>query len=332
MKIGKPARTALQIHKAHLSKLPNVVGVGVGKKVVGGKQTKEDAVIVFVKKKKPLEQLKTNEVVPRMVGTTPTDVIETGEIVAWQDPTFKYRPAFGGISIGHYRVTAGTLGSAVIDRSTRRIGILSNNHVLANSNDASAGDPILQPGVADGGGSDDSLAELERFVPIAMTSIPCPIVSAFCMVVNGLLGLFGRSTRIVPETASPLALNTVDCALAIPFSEQDLLNEILVIGKPKVPVVGEVGMEVQKFGRTTHYTKDAIIAIEATTQVNYGVGMASFEHQIVAGPMSAGGDSGSLVLDMEGNPVGLLFAGSDRVTIINEIQRVMDALDVEFIE
>jgi len=91
-------------------------------------------------------------------------------------------------------------------------------------------------------------------------------------------------------------------------------------------------LEVQKFGRTTRYTKDKVIAIDTTVKVNYGGPIAVFEHQIVAGPMSAGGDSGSLVLDMDNRPVGLLFAGSKDVTIMNEIRRVMDALEIEFLE
>ncbi len=45
--------------------------------------------------------------------------------------------------------------------------MLSNNHVLANSNDATAGDAILQPGPADGGRlGPDTIAVLERFCPI----------------------------------------------------------------------------------------------------------------------------------------------------------------------
>ena len=48
----------------------------------------------------------------------------------------------------------------------------------------------------------------------------------------------------------------------------------------------------------------------------------------MAGAMSAGGDSGSAVLDGSGRVVGLLFAGSESTTIINRIQNVMEALSV----
>jgi hypothetical protein len=47
--------------------------------------------------------------------------------------------------------------------------------------------------------------------------------------------------------------------------------------------------------------------------------------------MSQGGDSGSAVLDMDLCVVGLLFAGSDLATLINPIQAVLSALDVEVV-
>jgi hypothetical protein len=55
--------------------------------------------------------------------------------------------------------------------------------------------------------------------------------------------------------------------------------------------------------------------------------MAIFTDQLMAGAMSAGGDSGSLVVS--GNlVVGLLFAGSEKTTVINRVQNVMSALNV----
>ena len=53
--------------------------------------------------------------------------------------------------------------------------------------------------------------------------------------------------------------------------------------------------------------------------------------QIICGPMSAGGDSGSVVYDAGGNAIGLLFAGSDTVTILNRIEDVFTALEIESI-
>ena len=60
-------------------------------------------------------------------------------------------PIQPGLSVGHHNVSAGTLGAMVFDRETGKPGILSNWHVLVGSSAAKPGDPILQPGRADGG-------------------------------------------------------------------------------------------------------------------------------------------------------------------------------------
>jgi len=59
--------------------------------------------------------------------------------------------------------------------------------------------------------------------------------------------------------------------------------------------------------------------------------VARFRDQILTTPMSAGGDSGSLVADRENLAVGLLFAGSPMVTILNQIQHVRSLLRVEIV-
>ncbi|HAY84169.1 MAG TPA: hypothetical protein DCY42_04365 [Chloroflexi bacterium] len=66
--------------------------------------------------------------------------------------------------------------------------------------------------------------------------------------------------------------------------------------------------------------------------MSYGTGRtARFEGQLVAGAMSQGGDSGSLVLEgSSNNAVGLLFAGSNSTTIFSPIQAVLSILNVEF--
>src|SRR5206468_1580154 len=72
----------------------------------------------------------------------------TGMLVAFSDPTKRQRPAPLGFSVGHPAITAGSIGARVVDGS-RTVYVLSNNHVLANSNDASIGDATLQPGPYD---------------------------------------------------------------------------------------------------------------------------------------------------------------------------------------
>jgi hypothetical protein len=93
-----------------------------------------------------------------------------------------------------------------------------------------------------------------------------------------------------------------------------------------------VGDKVRKSGRTTEYTEGEIIVQGATVKVQYGGGkVATFEDQFVTGPISKGGDSGSLIVKRD-EPValGLLFAGSDQVTICNNIYHVLTELNVAF--
>jgi len=89
-------------------------------------------------------------------------------------------------------------------------------------------------------------------------------------------------------------------------------------------------MRVVKSGRTTGFTTGVIEQVDVTVDVGYGAGrVARFTDQVMAGAMSQGGDSGSAVLDEEHRIVGLLFAGSENTTVINRIEHVLAALEIE---
>lgn len=342
-----------QVHKKHcydLLKKPNVVSVGIGYKHVKGKDTKQKCIVVGVSKKLPVAALSVENTVPATIDAVDTDVVQMGVITAHPkkikkrkgkgrakalvvDPTQKFRPAPPGCSAGHFLITAGTCGLIVKKNGIRHI--LSNNHVFANSNAAQIGDDIYQPGPHDGGTSADKIGVLADFVPIdfgaggGLPPIPgCPIAKAIAMIANFCAKLLGRRSRLVAVTPST-GPNTTDCAIALPDNDADIINEIIQIGAPLGVALGTLGMPIQKFGRTTSYTTDTITQTNAVIQVQYGPGqIATFENQFVAGPMSAGGDSGSSILDMNNNVVGLLFAGSDTTTIFNPIQDVFTQLGV----
>ncbi|MEV6908191.1 hypothetical protein [Amycolatopsis sp. NPDC051071] len=99
----------------------------------------------------------------------------------------------------------------------------------------------------------------------------------------------------------------------------DLDRRIFWVGDLKsTNVAPGVGTIVQKTGRTTNWTTGRITNINATVDVNYGGGrVARFAQQLLTTDMSADGDSGSLVADLNENAAGLLFAGSPVVTVIN---------------
>jgi hypothetical protein len=321
---------AQQQHEDSVLALQNVVGISLGHKVKKDVETEEPVISVLVNHKLDPGLLSKDDLVPRKLNDFNTDVVEVGEIFAGdagpldadtdsdtQDTASAFsstlncriRPAMGGFSVGHYKITAGTIGTCCYDLSPfpgipPKYYILSNNHVLANSNDANIGDPILQPGPYDGGTYPcDLIARLTRYVPIKFISgdkKPC---------------------------------NYVDAAIA-EGNFRDLNREIYWIGYVnrlyEAPKVGDI---VQKTGRTTGFTTGKITNINATVLVNYGGGkVAKFCRQIITGRMSAGGDSGSLVTNRDEGAVGLLFAGSSTRTIVNNILYVQALLGIRITE
>ena len=245
------------------------------------------------------------------VDEVPLTVVVTGIIDA-QPHRFRIRPAPGGVSAAHFAVTAGTIGCLATGRSgdrRQRLLLLSNNHVLANSNNARYGDCIAQPGPFDGGRCPaDRIAILERFVPIDFSGAP----------------------------------NFVDCGTG--WCWPNLVRRELVFlsgGQQRffrigsVPIAPALGMAVGKSGRTTQLTSGRITGVGVTINVNYGSGrIANFRDQIAiragSGDFSAGGDSGSSVwtFDSARRPVGLLFAGGGGTTFANRMDRVLAALDI----
>jgi len=297
----------------------NVVGVGMGyvDEQPGQPSAEPAAPAINLYVVEAMSEERARRVLADQMGAeaaqdeqVPLNVLVTGEIEA-QPHRFRMRPAPGGISVGHVRITAGTLGCLARGRSgdrTRRRLILSNNHVLANSNAAGFGDSIVQPGPTDGGISPrDRIAILERFVPLDFSG----------------------------------AANLVDCATGWAWPDRVQVGQVFVrnglrrifrTGATPIPCQRE--MLVGKSGRTTQLTQGRIIDCNATIRVRYGARTALFRDQIsirgLSVPFSAGGDSGSLIWswDPRRAPVGLLFAGGGGFTFANKIQHVLDALDI----
>ncbi|MEW6207610.1 MAG: serine protease [Acidobacteriota bacterium] len=301
-------------------------GYGIARKVTAGKTLDQLAITVFVNKKLSLRRLPLSNRIPKTLRI-PSQRAHDGVlefVTDVQEARFssleyiaRERPAPSGISIGHFDITAGTLGGLVRDKETGNVVILSNNHVLANSNAASLGDPILQPGPADGGTDPaDRIATLTRFVEI----------------------LFDGSE------------NRVDCAIATPVEPNSVIWNTKDVG-PQTPLEARVLTEddlgdfVHKTGRTTEHTQGFVQALFATVTVKYDLFQkATFVDQIIVSQSPAeeafsnGGDSGSLVYDSQNRCVGLLFAGSEgsaespATTIVNPINFVLQQLNIEFLQ
>lgn len=269
-------KEAVNVKQQYLAKLlgmPNVVGIGIGFKVANGVVTGDLAITISVSKKVASAQLAGSDLVPKLLGAIKTDVIETGIFKAFQDPKQKMRPARPGVSIGHYNITAGTFGCLV--QRGGDVFILSNNHVLADSNQGKQGDAILQPGKYDGGTDADKIAELADFVPIAFDSGNGGGTQPGCLAT--LLRLFSPlpSTSGINEPGA----NHVDCALGRPLSPDLVTPEILQIGKPTGASTATLNTAVQKFGRTTGYTQGQIIQVDVTATVDYDGPTAVYQGQ-----------------------------------------------------
>jgi hypothetical protein len=312
-------------------KKANVIGVGVGRKETEGKEAEELSLKVLVQEKVAVSALASKDIIPKEIDGINTDVTAVGKIYALQNPQSRQRPAMPGISIGHYAITAGTFGAVVRDATTNERLILSNNHVLANSNSALEGDAILQPGRADGGGDpQDRIADLLRFVKINWKGGDgddnCPIAAFFESLLNMFAAMMGSSTRLKQIKAD--MVNLIDAAVAKPVNNEIIEDAILKIGTVSGTAEATIGMKVKKSGRTTGYTEGVINTLDATIEVSYGSTTAVFEQQIFANHMSDPGDSGSLIVSEDNKAVGLLFAGSSTVTVINPIDAVLSGLNI----
>ncbi len=322
-----------------LAVIDNVVGVGRGFKTVRGERTSQEAAVVLVRKKYPRGELRRSALVPKRIAGAVSDVMEVGDIRLLNERTGVHRPACPGVSIGHYKVSAGTFGALVRDRGTGEALILSNNHVLANLTNgtdgrAAGGDAVLQPALYDGGDKEAYvIGHLHRFVPLhGQTILPvCLVARTFEALINRIIGAFRPQYRVQVWRDNE-APNMVDCAVAKPVTADMVAADVLEVGPVKGVKEAELGMTIKKSGRSSGLTSGIILATDVTLRVemNYGE-YGVFAGQLLAGPMSMPGDSGSLVLSEDNHAVGLLFAGSEQATMFTPIDRVLEALDVSLL-
>ncbi len=290
---------------------PEVVGTGTGLGDNG-----ELAVVVYTMSPVPqkgaftsatLENVPALDAIPQTIDGLPVKVKVTGKFVIHADPTARFaRPVPIGVSTGHPDITAGTIGCRVRD-GQENVYALSNNHIYANSNDASIGDNALQPGPSDGGQDpEDAIGTLYDYEPIKFDGSNNYMDAAIAVTSTGNVG-----------TSTPSGDG---------------------YGTPNSTIVDAyLGQPVQKYGRTTGWTQGEVAELNVTVTVCYEgfiwcTKSATFADQIsiTPGEFSGGGDSGSLIVtdDSNKNPVGLLFAGSSDRTIANPIGYVLNRFNV----
>src|SRR5437870_6478092 len=198
--------------------------------------------------------------------------------------------------IGKSFCCSGTLGSLVKDSSGVPY-ILSNNHILADTDQATPGENISQPGLVDNN----------------------------CQ----------PATTVAHFTVAPHLGTNVDAAIAqLVTGTMDSGGSILDIGQPSTSTAAaSVNQSVAKSGRTTGLTCGSVQSVSTSVKVQYQKGCnqgkkftITYTNQVVVGGsgFSAGGDSGSLIVTQTAaHPTALLFAGSSTTTIGNPIGQVL---------
>lgn len=291
--------------------LPHTEIIGIATEV-GTKG--QESILVLSRTRVEDWPVQKRDVVPERAGGYPVKVLFTGEIYAPRassettvaNGAMEFaRPVPIGVSTSLAFGATGTISARVIDGD--RVFALSNNHVFAKSNSGLSGDAVLQPSSLDGG----QLAQHE----------------------------IGRMTAFHPIVFGGECVNTIDAAIA--STDTSLLDNRTPLGgygiPQSIPMAAAPGMSVQKYGRTSGLTEGEVVAINATVEVNYGpAGIACFTDQVIVTPgsFSRGGDSGSLVVSRSPNknndvrPVGLLFAGSETISVANDIALVLSAFGV----
>ncbi|HXL22053.1 MAG TPA: hypothetical protein VOA78_06290 [Candidatus Dormibacteraeota bacterium] len=208
----------------------------------------------------------------------------------------------------------GTLGSLVARGGTQFI--LSNNHVLARSDSAAAGDAIANPGLVDNNcAAATTVANLTQFYNLETGPLP-RVDAAIAQVVAGKVDAGGNILYLGA---------TVDG------------NGVPVAAAPRAGtgIAALIGEPVAKSGRSTGLTCSTVFATNVNVQnVQYQKGCGtgttfnvSYTNQvdITGGSFSAQGDSGSLIVDQNtADPVALLFAGSDVDTVGNPVSAVLN--------
>jgi hypothetical protein len=202
----------------------------------------------------------------------------------------------------------GTLGSLIKNSSGTQY-ILSNNHVLARSDQPKVGETIVQPRLID-----------DNCNPFGNTG-------ANISAVGTLTGFLSLKSTTTNADAAIAAVNSgaVDPSGAI-LELGALQGGTLAAAPPGVTSTGGLGekailnMTVAKSGRTTGLTCASVSALSVDVSVDYYSDCAESKHYltktytnqiaVTGNQFNDAGDSGALVVDAaNAEPVGLFFAG-----------------------
>lgn len=296
---------------------PNVVAVGCGNKYINNIDTGQLCIQVYVKEKFP-KGYNTTGCVPHYYQGIPTDVIESGKIIAKNPKTLKkpnevnstrgftqrLRPVIMGYNIGPFDLMAdiNTTSGCIVTRTNSpedvQFFILATNHGLTDVERLPIGTPIVQP--AGGGPVRNRIAVLSEYIPLKFTT----------------------------PTSEPE--NLVDAALAKIEDKNLVRPKIAFMTIPKgINLNPSLGDSIKKSGGETGYTTGTIISESVSGLVDFEDKEAYFVDVISTTKISETGDSGAIVLDKDNKAIGMLFGDSSSVGLINKIDTLQNLLNVK---
>jgi hypothetical protein len=275
--------------------LDNVVGVGVGERIVAGRPTGRRAVVVLVRAKFPIGRIARADRIPPRVGRLAVDVQAVGSLRPLS--AIRAEPSAASAPLG----PGGSIGPSDQPRQAATLGLLANagpirfavtaGHAFAGR---PAGSEVVAPARPDGGRPGiDRVAVVERVLEPALDDnvVDC---AALRLTGDGV-------RRLTPD------------------------EDAVSIGDAAVDTI------VQLAGRTSGYATGRVVSIDCDVKV----GPAVFRRQILAepigpGPLGLPGDSGAALVDRRSTrSVGLVFAAGDRVVVAQHLSDVLDALGLE---
>lgn len=309
--------------EAALTKIPGVFGVGYGLREVGGVTTDEIAFRVYVREKKAQREVPSGERIPAEFEGIPTDVLRmrVPKPLHCQDME-QHSPLIGGISITNFKGTggnepAGTLGFfATLDGVSppENVVLVSNRHVLEEGG-AVSGDTIFQPKFVEENGQVAILLDDKDRRPIAkIHKIGLEGNHPFAYPSEGELDYF------VDCASAKLNISISSwCETNCGVSYRNEIRDLNIGGKSHIEDVARITQAdldagtytVIKVGRKTSRTEGNVTDIVLPLA---GGGKRAIEID-AAQPDCDGidrfadhGDSGSAVINLQNELVGLLFA------------------------
>ena len=279
------------------------------------------------RKAKEFEKLYPESVVWTTTGEAQSSYPNTGYA-----PHAVCRQIRPGVSIGHSRFRAGTLGCLVnVPGSDRdQIGVLTAAHVVALNESVNKGDRIYSPGKPEIGTAvtlNDAIGKLENYVQLIPIIDYQPGEDIFQSTDIAFVKIEGTTRKIpkwneVPDPSDP---------------ENKSIRIKYVVPEKDMPNL--VNQKVYKFGRTTGFTMGKLVhhhiaqreiklpnnKLYLYTEI-FGVTPAANGDQF-----SLPGDSGAPVYTEDGGLLGFVIGADDSTTLCCMAERSLAAMRAQLL-